>query len=305
MQRRLIGVIAVTGGILLAIAAGKPHFAQQRAPQPAPPQAATPQRGQQPAPAAPAAAQQRSQQTYKLDQPARLYGHPNFNGIWQAINSANWNLEAHNAEALPEFWKLGAIAGIPAGRSVVREGTIPYKPEALKKRNENRTKFPKEDPEAKCYMLGIPRSTYQNLPFQIFQGNGDLLMVYPFAATNRIIYMKDHSDLPVDSWMGKSNGDWQGDTLVVVTTSQNGQSWLDRAGNFATNQLKVTERFKLIDASHMSYEATLEDPQTFARAWTIEMPLYRLIDANAQLLEHKCVPYADPLLYHDLLQPKQ
>src|SRR5262245_26907880 len=125
MQRRFIGVIAVTVGVLLTIGVGKPHFAQQRAPQPAPSQAA-PQRGQQPAPAPPAAAAQRGQQSYKLDQPARLYGHPNFSGIWQTINSANWNLEAHSAESLPDFWKLGAMFAIPAGRSVVREGTIPY-----------------------------------------------------------------------------------------------------------------------------------------------------------------------------------
>jgi hypothetical protein len=154
-------------------------------------------------------------------------------------------------------------------------------------------------------MLGVPRVTYQNFPFQIFQGDGDLLMVYPFAATNRIIYMKDHTDLPVDSWMGRSNGTWMGDSLVVTTTSQNGQSWLDRAGNFASNQLKVTERFKLIDASHMSYEATLEDPQTFSKPWTIEMTLYRNIDSSAQLLEHKCVPFSDMLLYRDLLAPKK
>ena len=154
-------------------------------------------------------------------------------------------------------------------------------------------------------MLGVPRVTYQNLPFQIFQGDGDLLMVYPFAATNRVIYMKDHSEAPVDSWMGKSNGEWEGDVLVVTTTSQNGQSWLDRAGNFASNELKVTERFKLLDVNHIWYEATLEDSQTFSRPWTIEMPLYRLIDNNAQLLEHKCVPFTDLLRYHDLLQPKQ
>jgi hypothetical protein len=105
--------------------------------------------------------------------------------------------------------------------------------------------------------------------------------------------------------MGKSNGTWEGDVLVVTTTSQNGQSWLDRAGNFASNQLKVTERFKLLDGNHIWYEATLEDPQTFSKAWTIEMPLYRLIDNHAQLLEHKCVPFTDMLLYHDLLAPKQ
>lgn len=66
----------------------------------------------------------------------------------------------------------------------------------------------------------------------------------------------------------------------------------------------MTERFKLLDASHIWYEATLEDPQTFSKPWTIQMPLYRIIDDDAELLEHKCVPYTDMLLYHDLLAPK-
>ncbi len=243
----------------------------------------------------------------QLNRPATIQGHPNLNGIWQAINTAYWNLEGHSVEGFgSDFWQLGAIGVIPAGKSVLKGGgRIPYLPEALKKRDENRAHWPEADPEAMCYMLGVPRVTYQNRPFQIFQGDGDLLMVYPFAATNRIIYMKDHSELPVDSWMGKSNGDWDGDTLVVTTTSMNGKSWLDRAGNFASDELKVTERFRLLDANHIWYEATLEDPKTFSRPWTIEMPLYRLIDDNAQLLELKCVPYTDMLRYHDLLEPKQ
>ena len=242
----------------------------------------------------------------QLTRPATISGHPNFNGIWQAVNTAYWNLEGHSVDGFPkEFGLLGAIGIIPAGKSVLKEGgTIPYLPEALKQRNENRSKWPEADPEAKCYMLGVPRVTYQDRPFQIFQGDDDLLMVYPFAATNRVIYMKNHEDLPVDSWMGRSNGNWDKDTLVVTTTSQNGKSWFDRAGNFATNELKVTERFRLLDVNHIWYEATLEDAKTFSRPWTIEMPLYRLIDNNAQLLEEKCVPYADPLLYHDLLGSK-
>ena len=233
----------------------------------------------------------------------RIAGHPDFNGIWQAMNTAYWNLEAHSAEALKEFWPLGAIAAIPAGRSVVRGGTIPYRPEALAKRNDNRAQWPAADPEAKCYMLGVPRVTYHNMPFQIFQGDGDdLLMVYPFAAANRVIYMKDQSELPVDSWMGKSMGRWDGDALVITTKWQNGQSWLDRAGNHASNKLTVTERFALMAPNHISYEATLDDLQTFTRPWTIEMPLYRHIDPQAELLEHKCVPFADGLLYQDLIK---
>jgi hypothetical protein len=237
----------------------------------------------------------------ELKRPETVGGHPNFSGIWQALNTAYWNLESHNAEALDNFWPMGAIAAIPAGKSVVRGGTIPYLPEALEQRKKNRANWPAEDPEAKCYMLGVPRVTYHDMPFQIFQGDGDLLMVYPFAATNRIIYMKDHSEPPVDTWMGKSSGSWEGSVLVVTTIGQNEKTWLDRAGNFHSSQLKVTERFKLLDATHIQYEATLEDPMTYSKPWTIEMPLYRLIDKDVQLLEHKCVPFADKLLYHDLM----
>jgi hypothetical protein len=141
------------------------------------------------------------------------------------------------------------------------------------------------------------------MPFQILQGgaDADLLMVYPFAAANRIIYMTDHSEPPVDTYMGKSSGTWDKSVLVVTTMGQNDRTWLDRAGNFHSNQLKVTERFTLLDPDHIRYEATLEDPMTYSRPWTIEMPLYRLIDPNVELLEHKCVPFADKLLYSDLL----
>jgi hypothetical protein len=247
--------------------------------------------------------------TQQSPRPATIGGRPNFNGIWQALNNANWNLEAHSAEALDDFWGLGAIAAVPAGKSVLKGGgTIPYLPAALEQRNKNRTVWPAADNEAKCFMLGVPRVTYHNMPFQIFEAGGtaDLLMVYPFAATNRIIYMKDHSEPPVDTWMGKSSGTWEGNVLVVTTVGQNEKTWLDRAGNFHSADLKVTERFSLIDADHIRYEATLEDPKTFARPWTIEMPLYRLIDQNAEVLEHKCVPFTDKLIYSDLmhLQPQ-
>src|SRR6516162_5666145 len=64
----------------------------------------------------------------------------------------------------------------------------------------------------------------------ICQGNEDLLMVYPFAATNRIIYMNDPSEAAVDTYMGKSSGAWDGNVLVVTTIDQNDKTWLDRAG---------------------------------------------------------------------------
>jgi hypothetical protein len=232
--------------------------------------------------------------------PAKIGGKPNMNGIWQAVGSAYWNLEDHSASGLSNFWQLGAIAAIPAGQSVVQGGTIPYKPEALAQREENRKGWPKTDPEAKCYMPGIPRATYMPYPFQIVQGDGDILFVYEFASANRVVHMAKHEESPVDSWMGWSNGHWEGDTLVIEVSGFNDGSWFDRAGNYHSTSLKVTERYTLKDKDHIQYEATIDDPETYSKPWKISLPLYRLVEPNAQLLEFKCVEFSEELLYGDL-----
>ncbi|HEX6998643.1 MAG TPA: hypothetical protein VF322_10890 [Gammaproteobacteria bacterium] len=239
------------------------------------------------------------------DRPERINSRPNLNGIWQAAGSAYWDLEAHSAAPFERFWQLGAIGAIPAGRSVVEGGTIPYKPEALAKREENRAGWPKSDPEAACYLPGIPRATYMPYPFQIVQGDGDILMVYEYASANRTIHMTDIrtlDEVPVDLWMGWSNGRWEGDTLVVETIANDARTWLDRAGNYHTNAMTVTERFTLLDPDHIQYEATIDDPNVFTRPWTIRLPLYRRVEPNAELLEFKCVEFAEPLLYGEFLK---
>jgi hypothetical protein len=232
--------------------------------------------------------------------PARIAGKPNMNGIWQSIGTANWNLEDHSATDLKEFWQLGAIAAIPAGQSVVEGGTIPYTPAGLKQREANRAGWPKTDPEAKCYMPGIPRATYMPYPFQVVQGQKDILFVYEYASSNRIVHMSNHTEAPVDSWMGWSNGKWDGDTLVIDVAGFNDLSWFDRAGNHHSDQLQVTERYTMQGDNHIQYQATITDPRTFSRPWTIRMPLYRRIEPNAQLLEFKCVEFSEELLYGDL-----
>jgi hypothetical protein len=236
------------------------------------------------------------------ERPERIAGKPNLNGIWQAINTANWNLEGHSAEGLDEFWQLGAIAAIPAGQSVVVGGKIPYLPEALAKRDENRAGWPASDPEAKCYMPGIPRATYMPYPFQIVQGDGDIILFsYTYANANRPVFMNDHQIAPVDTWMGRSNGSWDGDTLVIEVNSTIDETWFDRAGNHHSNGMIVTERYSLIDENLMQYEATINDPQTFSEPWTIRMPLYRRVEDNARLLEFNCVEFSEQLLYGDVI----
>ena len=238
------------------------------------------------------------------ERPARINDKPNFNGIWQALNTAYWNLEGHSAEALDDFWPMGAIAAIPAGKSVVVGGSIPYLPQALEKRDENRAGWPATDPEAKCYMPGIPRATYMPYPFQIVQGEGDtILFSYTYANANRPVFMnpEEHMIAPVDTWMGRSNGSWDGDTLVIEVNSNLDQTWLDRAGNHHSYAMLVTERYSLLNDYTMMYEATIDDPETYSEPWTIRMPLYRNIEEGARLLEFNCVEYSERLLYGELM----
>jgi hypothetical protein len=234
--------------------------------------------------------------------PARIEGQPNLNGIWQAINTANWNLEPHDAANAPAAAdKIGAIGAIPAGLGVVEGGEIPYLPEARKQRDANRASAPGKDPEAACYLPGIPRATYMSFPFQIVQGGkGDILFVYEYASANRAVQMKPVEVPPIDTWMGTSYGSWEGDTLKVVTLAQNGMSWLDRSGNYLSPAATVTERFRPDGPDRIRYEVVIEDPSLYSRPWKISMPLYRRAEPNAQLLEFKCVPFSEELLYGDL-----
>ena len=236
--------------------------------------------------------------------PARLGGHPNLNGIWQVMNTANWDLEPHEGgQALVAPEKVGAIGAIPPGLGVVEGGTIPYLPAALEQREANRKTAPAADPEAACYLPGIPRASYMPYPFQIIQGDsGDMLMAYEYDAANRTIYIQKTEQPPIDTWMGTSYGQWEGDTLVVTTLGQNGMTWMDRKGDYLSPDAKVTERFRMVDHDHISYQATVEDKTLYSRPWTISMPLYRNVEPRAEILDFRCVPFADLLVYGDLVE---
>ena len=268
--------------------------------------------------AGPALAQAGQQQLQMTQQPARIDGKPNLNGIWQVMNTANWNLEPHSAAPNPVADRLiGAIGAIPAGLGVVEGGEIPYTAAARARVEQNRANVVKHDPEAACYLPGIPRATYMPYPFQIVQGgNDDMLMVYEYANANRVIEMRDVDIPPIDTWMGTSYGQWDGDTLVVTTLAMSpgeykapagemisdSVTWLDRAGNYLRNTSTVVERFTKVGENHIQYSATITDPELYTRPWTISMPLYRHVEPNAQLLEFRCVPFSEMLLYGDLLE---
>jgi hypothetical protein len=231
--------------------------------------------------------------------PRTADGKPDLNGIWQAMNTANWNIQDHAAAAGP-LPALGAAFSIPGGQGVVEGNEIPYRPEALKKKQENAANWIKLDPEAKCYMPGIPRATYMPYPFQIVQTPANILMAYEFASASRVIRMNSQAKSPTDSWMGWSIGHWDGDTLVVDVTDFNDLTWFDRAGNFHSDALHVTERYTRTGPDTLMYEATIEDPKVFTRPWKMSMPLYRRLEKNPKIFEYKCVEFAEELLYGNL-----
>jgi hypothetical protein len=249
--------------------------------------------------------------TYLVERTAD--GKPELSGIWQVLNEANWDVEAHGTRAAPYPELLGAWLAQPAGQGVVEGGPLPYRPEALARRQENFTNRLTRpttlelnettgDPEAKCYMPGVPRATYMPYPLQIVQTPEQVLIAYQFANAVRQIHVGRQPEAPAESWMGWSIGRWEGDTLVVEVTDQVDKTWFDRAGNFHSDAMRVQERYTRTGPDHLLYEATIDDPKVFTRQWKMSMPLYRRIEPNALFIDFKCVEYAQDFMYGHLLE---
>jgi len=227
-------------------------------------------------------------------------GKPDLNGIWQAVGAHHWDLEGHAARPGPVV-ELAALGAIPAGLGIVEGGEIPYTAEARAMQQENLQYWLDRDPAAKCYMPGVPRANIMPYPFQIVQTPEYILIAYEFASASRIVYM-DRPDMeaPVNTWMGHSRGSWDGESLVIDVSKQVPDTWLDSSGNHHSDQFHVTERYTAMSPYHLIYEATITDPEVYTRPWTIRIPLYRRVDENMQLLEYKCVEFAEEKMYGHL-----
>src|SRR5438093_9164715 len=239
--------------------------------------------------------------------PRRADGQPDFSGVWQAHNGANWDLVTHGARpivAQPGVYKdvpvlgapvvaLGAIGWVPPDVGVVDGDEIPYQPWAKKKKQENFDNWLDRDPEIFCYLPGTPRAMYMPYKFQIIQGTTKIMMIFEFAGAERILHLDEVAPYPAEAYMGHSVARWEGDTLVVDVSSFTAQTWLDRAGDFHSDALHVVERYTPITRDAFRYEATIEDPKVFTRPWKISMPMYRRLEPNAQLMEFRCQEMAE------------
>jgi hypothetical protein len=240
--------------------------------------------------------------------------HPDLNGVWQVLNTANYNIEAHAAQSALQLRPgpyvpvpdasvvaLGAIGAVPAGIGIVQgDGKIPYTADALALRDENRAKAVELDPEVKCYLPGIPRANYMDKPFQIFHSDKAVFFAYEYAGAVRNVFLDDPGEAPVDSWMGQSYGKWDGDTFVVEVTGLLPDTWLDRSGNLHGSTTKVTERWTPTSDHTMRYEATIEDEETYTKPWKIAFNLYKKVGEDAQLQQFKCVEFVEELMYGHL-----
>ena len=205
-------------------------------------------------------------------------GKPDFSGIWQVTNSANESIEFHRA-----------TKEVGASRGVVEGDEIPYRPGAIKKREQNFQNRLTEDPESKCFLPGVPRALYLPYPFQIVHTSQQVTMLFEYEHVVRDIFLNSaHPPGKIEWSMGDSRGHWEGDTLVIDVVDFNDQTWFDRAGNYHSDALHVVERLTPIDATHINYEATIEDPKVFTRPWKMSMPLYRRIEPRLELLEREC-----------------
>jgi hypothetical protein len=124
---------------------------------------------------------------------------------------------------------------------------------------------------------------------QIVQAPGYVAIQSEVIHEARVVSLdgRAHVNGAIKTYMGDSRGRWEGRTLVVETRNINGQTNLQgNAGGRLTAQVTVTERYTLIDQATLWYEATIDDPGTWTRPWTVAFPRQRATDDA--LYEYAC-----------------
>jgi hypothetical protein len=200
-------------------------------------------------------------------------------GIWMAENNVDASLE-----------RARVIIDPPNGK-------IPYRPEAQARQKENFANRATADPETRCFQPGVPRAAYVRSPFQIFQNDRAVYIVYQDVHAYRVIYLdgSKHNE-GLGFAMGDSRGHWEGDTLVADVTSFSDATWLDAAGDYHSDELHVIERYTRSGPDTLTYEASIEDAKVFTRPWKIRVPLR--MQKGIQIVEDECEEGADGRRHH-------
>jgi len=122
-----------------------------------------------------------------------------------------------------------------------------------------------------------------NNTYQIVQAPGQVMILAEMLHDFRVIPLDGRPQLPqnVRQWIGSGRGRWEGDTLVVETTNFNGKNPL----RGSSEHMRLVERFTRVDENTIRYEFTVDDPGTWTRPWSAEMPMKKTI---GPIFEHAC-----------------
>ena len=167
---------------------------------------------------------------------------------------------------------------------------VPFLPGSLQLFNERVETIGKDDPEAQCLPVGVPRYMFDPYPFQMLQTKDQVIFLfegdnYPWRVVP-IDPKRTHSKDVNPTWMGDAVGHYEGDTLVVDVVGFNGKAWLDQAGHAQTQQAHLIERYTRTDALTLKYEVTIDDPGAYSKPWTTSNTVrWR---PGLELLEYVC-----------------
>ena len=226
--------------------------------------------------------------------PAKLKdGQPNVQGYWQAAGQEG--AAGLTIEALPNMMNMKTTA--PTVVVDPPDGMIPYLPWARVRRDEVKDHHlspnkKQVDTRNRGWPDGVPRITYYSVnPFQIIQPNGAVVILYEAQHEFRYIPLDSRPQIDdgVKLWMGSSRGHWEGTTLVVNVANMNDRIRFSVAGDFASDQVKVTERWKFVDADTITHQATFVDPNVYTRPWTIQKTIKRVRDRGFEIMEYSGV----------------
>jgi hypothetical protein len=213
-------------------------------------------------------------------------GRPDFSGIWQS---------ARKIQCTPEFAKFVEcgleIGGSPLALNIGTDmpGGLPYRPEVAALVKKRTAENSKDDPHARCLPDNPPRPYALPHMTKAVHTPRLLVLLNEVNAMYRQIFI-DGRPLPVDpnpSWNGYSTAAWEGDTLVVQTIGFRDGLWLDMGGSPMSDAAKMIERFRRTNYGTLEIQITVDDPKTYTRPWTVEMP--QQITLDTELIDEFCL----------------
>ncbi len=226
---------------------------------------------------------------------------PDIQGLW-APGTAIYSLNIEPPSHLKKYGTTLAGGAFGANRTIVvdpADGILPLLPWALERRNtvmaEYRAPSPAlMDPQTRGWSNGVPRLHYYgncigNMggPIHIMQPPGQVVFLYEVQHEFRIVPLdgRPHPGKDIALWMGDSRGRWEGNTLVIDVTNHNDATRFDVVGNFHSDQMRLTERWTLVDKDTLEYRATINDPKVYAAPWTLGVT-HKRCPAGTEVMEY-------------------